>query len=64
MEIHCSYFSRKLFNETNILTFKQFIFVSYKMCRMDIAENYALGLAYCKYKALISFKIYGALYLY
>ena len=31
---------------------------------MDIAENYALGLAYCKYKALISFKIYGALYLY
>ena len=25
---------------------------------MDIAENYALGFAYYKYKTLISFKIY------
>ena len=58
MEIGCPYFSSKLFTETNILTFKQFISVSYKMCRMDIAENYALGFAYYKYKGLISFKIY------
>ena len=58
MEIGCPYFSSKLFTETNILTFKQFISVSYKMCRMDIAENYALRFAYYKYKALISFKIY------
>ena len=59
MEIGCPYFSSKLFNETNILTLKQFISVSYKMCRMDIAENYSLGFAY--YKALISFKIYVVL---
>ena len=44
MEIGCPYFSSKLFTETNILTFKQVISVSYKMCRMEIAENYALGL--------------------
>ena len=31
--------------------------VSYKMCRMDIAENNALDFAYYKYKTLISFKI-------
>ena len=42
MEIGCPYLSSKLFTETNILTFKQFISVSYKMCWMDIAENYAL----------------------
>ena len=35
MEIGCPYFSSKLFTETNILTFKQFISVSYKMCWMD-----------------------------
>ena len=35
MEIGCPYFSSKLFTETNILFFKQFILVSYKMCRMD-----------------------------
>ena len=34
MEIGCPYFSAKLFIETNILTFKQFISVSY-MCQMD-----------------------------
>ena len=45
MEIGCPYFSSKLFTETNILIFKQYISVSYKMCRMDIAENYALGFA-------------------
>ena len=45
MEIGCPYFSSELFTETNILTFKQFISVSYKMCRIDIAENYALGFA-------------------
>ena len=45
MEIDCPYFSLKLFTETNFLTFKQFISVSYKMCRIDIAENYALGFA-------------------
>ena len=44
MEIGCPYFSSKLFTETSILTFKQVISVSYKMCRMEIAENYALGL--------------------
>ena len=43
MEIGCRYFSSKLFTETNIFTFKQFFSVSYKMCQMDIAENYALG---------------------
>ena len=64
MEIGCPYFSSKLFTETNILTFKQFISVSYKMCRMDIAENYALGFAYYKYKTLISFKVYVVLYQY
>ena len=66
MEIGCSYFSSKLFTETNILTFKQFIsiFVSYKMCRMDIDENYGLGFAYYKYKTLISFKICVVLYQY
>ena len=55
MEIGCPCFSSKFFTETNILTFKQFISVSYKMCRMDIAENYALGFAYYKHKTLISF---------
>ena len=64
MEIGCPDFSSKLFTETNILTFKQFISVSYKMCRVDIAENYALGFAYYKYKTLISFKIYVVLYQY
>ena len=62
MEIGCPYFSQKLFTEANILTFKQFISVSYKMCWMDIAGNYALGFAYYKYKTLISFKIYVVLY--
>ena len=62
MEIGCPYFPSKLFTETNIFTFKQFI--SYKMCWMDIAENYALGFAYYKYKTLISFKIYVVLYQY
>ena len=64
MEIGCPYCSSKLFTETNILTFRQFISVSYKMCQMDIAENYALGSAYYKYKTLISFKIYVVLYQY
>ena len=64
MEIGCPYFSTKLFAETKILTFKQFISASYKMCRMDTAENYALGFAYYKYKTLISFKIYVVLYQY
>ena len=64
MEIGCPYFPSKLFTETNIFTFKQFISVSYKMCWMDIAENYALGFAYYKYKTLISFKIYVVLYQY
>ena len=62
MEIGCPYFSSKLITETNILTFKQFIF--YKMCRMDITENYVLGFTCYNYKALISFKIYVALYQY
>ena len=48
MEIGCPNFSLKLFTETNILTFTQFIFVSYKMRRMDVAENYFLGFAYIK----------------
>ena len=64
MEIGFPYFSLKLCTETNILTFKQFISFSHKMCRMDIAENYALGFAYYKYKTLISFKIYVVLYQY
>ena len=64
MEIRCLYFSSKLFTETNISTFKQFISVSCKMCRMDIAENYAFGFAYHKYKTLISFKIYIVLHQY
>ena len=64
MEIGCPYFSSNLFTETNILTFEQFISVSYKMCRMDIAENYALSFAYYKYKTFISFKIYVVLYQY
>ena len=64
VENGCPYFSSKLFTETNILTFKQFISVSYKMCWIDIAENYALGFAYYKYKTLISFKIYVVLYRY
>ena len=64
MENDCPYFSAKLFTETNILTFQQFISVSCKICRMDIAENYALGFAYYKYKTLISFKIYVVLYQY
>ena len=64
MEIGCPYFSSKLFTEINILTFKHFISVPYKMCWMDIAENYAIGFAYCKYKTLISLKIYIVLYQY
>ena len=64
MEICCPYFPSKVFTETNILTFKQFISVSYKICRMTIAENYALGFAYNKHKTLISFKIYVVLYQY
>ena len=64
MEIGCPYFSSKLFTETNILTFKQFISVSYKMCRMDIAENYALSFAYYKCKTLISFNIYAVFHKY
>ena len=64
MEIGCPYFPSKLFTETNILTFKQFISVSYKICRMDIAGNYALGFAYYIYKTLTSFKIYVILYQY
>ena len=62
MEIGCPYYSSKLFTETNILTFKQFISVSYKMCQMDIAENYDLGFGYYDYKTLISSKIYAVLY--
>ena len=58
MEIGCPYLSSKLFTETNILTFKQFISVSYKMCWMDIAEITLFGFAYYKYKTFISFKIY------
>ena len=46
MENGCPYFSSKLFTESNILNFKQFIFVFYKMRWMDIAENYVLGFAY------------------
>ena len=46
MENGCPYFSSKLFIESNILSFKQFIFVFYKMCRIDIAEKYALSFAY------------------
>ena len=57
MEIGCPYFSSKLFTETNILTFKQFISVSYKMFWMDITENYALGLAYYKYMTLVIYQI-------
>ena len=64
MEIGCPYFSSKLFTETTTLTFKQFISLSYKMRRMDVAENYALGFAYYKYKTLISFKVYVVLYEY
>ena len=64
MEIGCPYFSSKLFTKTNILTFKQFISLSYKMRRMDMVENYALGFGYYKYKTLISFKIYVVLYQY
>ena len=62
--IGCPYFSSKLFTEANMLTFKQFISVSYKMCRMDIAENHALVFAYYTYKTLISFKIYVVVYQY
>ena len=62
MEIGCPCFSSQLFTETNILTYKKFISASYKLCRMDIAENYALGFAYYKYKTLDSFKIYVVLY--
>ena len=64
MEVGCANISSKLFTETNILTFKQFISVPYKMCQMYIAENYTLGFAYYKYKTLISFKIYVVLYQY
>ena len=62
MEIGCPYFSSKSFNETNILTFKQFISVFYKMCRMEVTENYALRFAYYKYKTMMSFKNYVVLY--
>ena len=62
METGCPYFSSKLFTETKILIFQQFIFVCYKMWQMDIVENYALGFAYYKNKTLISFKIYVVLY--
>ena len=55
-------FSLKLFTEIKFLTFKQFISDSYKMCRIDIAENYALGFVYYKYETLISFKINVVLY--
>ena len=58
------FFPSKLFIETNTMTFKQFISVSYKMCRMDIAENYALVIAYYKNKSLTSFKSYVVLYQY
>ena len=64
MEIGCPYFFSKLFTETNILTFKQVISVSYKMCRLDIDENYALGLLTISIKTLNSFKIYVVLYHY
>ena len=64
MEIGCPYFYSRLFIETTILTFTQFISLSYKMRRMDVAENYALGFAYYKYKTLISFKVYVVLYEY
>ena len=33
--IGCPDFSSKLFTETNILTFKHFNSVSYKMCRIE-----------------------------
>ena len=46
MENGCPYCSSKLFTENNILSFKQFIIFFYKMCRIDIAENYALGFDY------------------
>ena len=62
MDIGCPYFSSKLFTENNILTFKQFNSVSYKMGLMDIAENCAFSFGYYKYKNLISFKIYVVLY--
>ena len=64
MEISCPYFSSKLFPETNIFSFKYFISVSFKMCRMDIAESCVLFFAYYKFKTLISFKIYVFLYQY
>ena len=65
VEIGCPYFSQKLFTETNILTFNQFVSVSFKMCRMDIAGNYALGFPYYKYKTFkIPSKIYVVLYQY
>ena len=64
VEVGFPYLSSKLFTETNILTFKQFISVPYKMCQMYIAENYTRGFAYYKYKTLISFKIYVVLYQY
>ena len=54
-------FSSKLFPETKILTFKQFISVSYKMCRIDIVDHLH-SFTYYKYKNLISFKIYVVLY--
>ena len=62
LEIDRPRFSLKLFTEIKFLTFKQFISVSYKMCRIDIAENYALGFVYYKYETLISFKINVVLY--
>ena len=64
MKIGFPYFSSKLFTETNILAFKEFISVPFKMCRMDIAENYALGFAYYKHTTLIPLKIYVVLYQY
>ena len=55
MKIGCPFFFSKLFTETNILTFKQFIPVSCKMCRMDIDKNLSLGFAHYKYKTFIFF---------
>ena len=64
MEIIFPYFSSKLFTETKIWTFEQFISISYKMCPIDIAEKYALGFAYYEHKNLISFRIFVILYQY
>ena len=56
METGCPYFTSKLFTDTNIFTFKQFISVSYKICWMDTDENYAFGFVYYRYKTLISLR--------